>query len=204
MIQSAHIFAHVTRALRATYIVLQHSDFQNVPQDSMWSKPFTFLNKKCWIYYNQTFNISCTKSQNLMFLFFSDSCLCPIHCSLVLSGEWRCSWSSADRRCSNYICVINNFIAYKDATYIRDLTVCCKHANLLKIKELMHVCSDQKGKLIILQRMPLEKCIIIQQVEKENNNSFIFALADRNEYAWKLKLKYWWLHDLAIRFGDYA
>ena len=30
----------------------------------------------------------------------------------VLSGEWRCSWSSADRRCSNYIWVINKLIAY--------------------------------------------------------------------------------------------
>ena len=35
-----------------------------------------------------------------------------IHWSQVLSGEWRCSWSSADRRCSNYIWVINNLIAY--------------------------------------------------------------------------------------------
>ena len=26
--------------------------------------------------------------------------------------EWRCNWSSADRRCSNYIWVINKFIAY--------------------------------------------------------------------------------------------
>ena len=25
--------------------------------------------------------------------------------------EWRCSWSSADRRCSNYLWVITNFIA---------------------------------------------------------------------------------------------
>ena len=33
--------------------------------------------------------------------------------------EWRCSWSSADRRCSNYIWVINNFIAYQGASYIR-------------------------------------------------------------------------------------
>ena len=41
----------------------------------------------------------------------------------VLSREWRCSWSSADRRCSNYIWVIDNFIACKGATYIRDLTV---------------------------------------------------------------------------------
>ena len=41
----------------------------------------------------------------------------------VLSREWRCSWSSADRRCSNYIWVIDNFIACKGAPYIRDLTV---------------------------------------------------------------------------------
>ena len=52
------------------------------------------------------------------------SCLCPIHWSQVLSREWKCSWSSADRRCSNYIWVINNFIAYEGATYIRCLTVC--------------------------------------------------------------------------------
>ena len=30
----------------------------------------------------------------------------------MLSPEWRCSWSSADRQCSNYICMINNCIAY--------------------------------------------------------------------------------------------
>ena len=44
----------------------------------------------------------------------SCSCLCPIHWCQVLSREWRCSWSSADgdRRFSNYIWVINNFIAY--------------------------------------------------------------------------------------------
>ena len=46
-----------------------------------------------------------------MFLVSSSSCLCPIHWSQVLSAEWRCSWSSADRRCSNYIWVFNNFIA---------------------------------------------------------------------------------------------
>ena len=36
--------------------------------------------------------------------------VCPIHWSQVLSREWRCSWSNADRRCSNYIRMINNFI----------------------------------------------------------------------------------------------
>ena len=38
-----------------------------------------------------------------MFLVSSCSCLCPIHWSQVLSQEWRCRWSNADRRCSNYI-----------------------------------------------------------------------------------------------------
>ena len=50
-------------------------------------------------------------------------CLCPINWSQVLSRSWRCSWSSADRRCSNYIWVIDNIIAYQGASYIRDLTV---------------------------------------------------------------------------------
>ena len=53
----------------------------------------------------------------------SCSCLYSIRWSQVLSREWRCSWSSADRRCSNYIWVIDNLIAYKSASYIRDLTV---------------------------------------------------------------------------------
>ena len=56
----------------------------------------------------------------------SCSCLCPIHWNQGLNREWRCSWSSADRRCSNYIWVINNYIPYKGASYIRDLTVCVK------------------------------------------------------------------------------
>ena len=59
-----------------------------------------------------------------MFLVSSCCCLCPIHWSQVLSREWRCSWSSADGRCSNYIWVINNFIACWGAFYIRGFTVC--------------------------------------------------------------------------------
>ena len=58
-----------------------------------------------------------------MLLVPSCSCLYPMRGSQVLSWEWRCSWSSADRRCSNYIWVIINLIAYWSATYIRDLTV---------------------------------------------------------------------------------
>ena len=58
-----------------------------------------------------------------MILISSCSRLCPIHWSHVLSREWRYSWSSADRRCSKYIWVINNLIANSGAPYIRDLTV---------------------------------------------------------------------------------
>ena len=41
----------------------------------------------------------------------------------MLSREWRCIWSSGDRRCSNYIWTIDNFIAHQGASYIRDLTL---------------------------------------------------------------------------------
>ena len=58
-----------------------------------------------------------------MFLISSCSCIYPISWSQVLSLEWRCSWSSTDRWCSNFIRVINNFIADYDAAYIRGLTV---------------------------------------------------------------------------------
>ena len=45
-----------------------------------------------------------------MFLVLSGSCLCQIHWRQVWSQEWRCSRSSADRRCSNYIWVIKNLL----------------------------------------------------------------------------------------------
>ena len=41
----------------------------------------------------------------------------------MLSREWKCSRSSADRRCSNYIWMINNLITHCGASYIRGLTV---------------------------------------------------------------------------------
>ena len=76
--------------------------------------------------YRQVSNIRPTKSQNL-----NVSCIVlmlsfAIHWDQVLSREWRYrrySWSSADRRCSNYIWVIDNSVAYLCATYVRDFTV---------------------------------------------------------------------------------
>ena len=58
-----------------------------------------------------------------MFLVLSCSCHGPIHWSQVASREWRCSWSSIERQSSNYIWVINYFIAYRGAPYIRGLRV---------------------------------------------------------------------------------
>ena len=68
--------------------------------------------EKCANTYRQTFNIERPKSPNSNVSLSSCSCLCPIHWSHVLTREWRCSWSGADRRCSNYIWVFNNFTAY--------------------------------------------------------------------------------------------
>ena len=62
-----------------------------------------------------------------MFLVSCCSCLCPMQWSQVLSRKWICNWSSADRRCSIYTWVIDNFIAYKGANYIRELTVYTYH-----------------------------------------------------------------------------
>ena len=45
------------------------------------------------------------------FLVLSCGCLYRIPWSQMLSREWRCIWCSADTRCSNYIWVIDNFIA---------------------------------------------------------------------------------------------
>ena len=70
---------------------------------------------------HQTSNIRGTKTQNLNVSHSSYNGLCPIHWNQVLSREWRCSWSSADRRCSNYIWVINSFITYWGACYLRVL-----------------------------------------------------------------------------------
>ena len=55
-------------------------------------------------------NIRGTKWQNLYESHLSCSCIFPIHWNPLLSRELRCSWSSTDNRCSNYIWVMNKFI----------------------------------------------------------------------------------------------
>ena len=66
----------------------------------------------CWYpvsnAYRKISNIRRTKSQIKCFSSrLAVCCLCSIHWSQVLSREWWFSWSSADRRCSNYIWVTN-------------------------------------------------------------------------------------------------
>ena len=48
-------------------------------------------------HYRQISNIRCNKPPNLNVSLSSCICLCASCWSQVLSGEWRCSWSSADR-----------------------------------------------------------------------------------------------------------
>ena len=55
--------------------------------------------------YCQISNTRCTKSQNLNISHLALQLLLPnlLKPGVVLSREWKCSWSSTDRRCSNYI-----------------------------------------------------------------------------------------------------
>ena len=85
------------------------------------------------IYYCKISNIRHTNPITEMIVVSSCSCPWPIHWSQVLSWEWRCSWSSADRRYSNYIWVIDNFIANLGATYIRGLPVASVVYNWLRL-----------------------------------------------------------------------
>ena len=70
--------------------------------------------------YCQISNIRGTKSQNLNVFPLILQLFLPYP---LLSREWRCSWSSADRRCSNYIWELDIFIACYGAPYIRGFTV---------------------------------------------------------------------------------
>ena len=72
-----------------------------------------------------------------MILVLSCGCLCPIHWNQVLSWEWRCSWSSADRRCCNYIWVINSCIAYNGTPYVRGLAVCIFKRVIIIVDSIM-------------------------------------------------------------------
>ena len=72
--------------------------------------------------YRQTANINCAKPQNLNVsrLVLQLSLPNQLKSSRVSSGEWRCCWSSAARRCSNYIWVINNILPTINGLVVSD------------------------------------------------------------------------------------
>ena len=80
---------------------------------TQWSHPCTYCQISTVRATSQNLNVSRIALQLPLSNYWSQ----------VLSCEWRCSWSSTDRRCSNYIWMINNIIAYLGAAYIRGLTV---------------------------------------------------------------------------------
>ena len=77
------------------------------------------------MYYHNISHIRRTKSESLNLTCLIMQLFCALFWSQVSNREWRYSRSSADRPCFNYIWVINNPIAYWDASYIRGFTVYC-------------------------------------------------------------------------------
>ena len=108
----------------------------------------------------QVSNISCTESQQL-----KDSCTVlrlslPNPLSQMWSREWRCSWSSAARRCSNYIWVIDNVIAYWGALIsevLRLFSSFCDSICTLKNK-------TRKARLIPLRLTPNHTIIPVNPI----------------------------------------
>ena len=82
-------------------------------------------------YYRQTSNKRGAKYQNFNVSRLVLQVFFPIHWSQMLTWEWRCSWSSSDSRSSNYILVINRFMAYNGATYTRGLAVQWLHMGVM-------------------------------------------------------------------------
>ena len=78
-----------------------------------------FDTRKMWICYSSriifmychTSNIRCTKYQNSNASHLILKLPLPNPLKPVVKSKWRCSWSSAKRWCSNYVWVVNNFIA---------------------------------------------------------------------------------------------
>ena len=77
----------------------------------------TFRGQNYWnLWYAQEIirtDILLIQPETEIFLVLSCNCLIPIHWSQVLSREWGCSWSIADRWWSNYIWVVSKFIVTK-------------------------------------------------------------------------------------------
>ena len=95
-----------------------------------------------------------------MILVSSCSCLCPLHWNQGLSREWRCSWSSADRRWSNYIWVINDYIADKCGSYIRGVAVAVVVQQSHIYQPLWRTTSTPSGKRPDRKPIPKPTCVL--------------------------------------------
>ena len=103
-----------------------------------------------------------------MTLVSSCSCFCAINWSQVLSREWRCSWSSADRRCSNYSWVGNDFIAYQGVAYIRDLMVC--------IHVISQKFSTERGRLSMTFAIAVTvACVVLREISNFSRQVLAFG-----------------------------
>ena len=105
------------------------------------------------------------------------SCLCPINWSQVLSQEWRCSWSSTIRQCSNYIWVINNFIACWGVSYTRDLTVTVITYPRLNFREFLLVKAVPGKKFVLC--FVIVKCLFLSE-----NFAHVFWLQSLRVHCW--------------------
>ena len=94
----------------------------------------------------------------------------------MLSWEWKCSWSSADRRCFNYIWVINDFIAYYCASYIRDFTVFVYWCDLSHCDDLHYFCTTNKCHGITIMKHAFVVHFHIDGLVLERRNSSALAM----------------------------
>ena len=118
-----------------------------------------------------------------MILVSSCSCLRPNHWSQVLSREWRCSRSSADRRCSDYIWLTNKF-AYLGTSYIRGFMVFPT-----KLLIYSHCNINNLGKLfwVGIYQFKIAHWCIIEKIKNLRHQHikpgiFNFSLANNSSY----------------------
>ena len=115
----------------------------------------------------------------------------------MISPEWRCNWSSADRRFSNYIWVIDNVIAYKGASYIRGFTV--GHFGVVASRSARGISGDDvRFRLCVrLWRLPNGRFVLDGHLDERQ------LLAVR---LWRLVYpmeSLYWMKDIQVRGNDW-
>ena len=128
-----------------------------------------------------------------MFLVSSCSFLCPFHWNQMLSRERRCSWSSADRRCSNYICVVFSLIVHLSALHIRDLTVCNKPGFYQSFTCSVELFWGNIRHKLLSVISPASKVMFIYMLSSQGITPII----------WWMKIKYWFGNMYIYSSDDY-